>query len=454
MASVLLHIKKGNNLLQNDILTDATNQQFDATIPYGPANNPFQVKVVSSDKVKLYDWCQKFESESNIIILYYDKDHPSNKNFKIKNNIKTSTIPVKSDISSPEVTYTGNYILGGYYLTSAMGVIYRFPQPSLKHRPTIGIISFGGAIYANDALTYWGSSYLNLVAPNIPTLTIVPVDGWTNVSGMGDAENALDIQTIGGCCNNANIIMYIANVDTEANVLDLFTAAVIDTTHNPQVISCSWGYGANNPDATDDILALAVSKGINIVAASGDGGSAALATYPWPMSSPNVIACGGTNLASPHLYYYSTTTQETGWFEADHSSTGGVTVYPIPSYQLGTVNNVNSSRNRCIPDVCYPAGQPGNEYAVITILNGSNAMNSGTSWSAPTLAALIGILGVKKFLNPILYANLNSSIKWYHTVTGGSNGAYLCHPGYNLVTGIGSIDGLFLQQLLQELGII
>ena len=76
-------------------------------------------------------------------------------------------------------------------------------------------------------------------------------------------------------------------------------------------------------------------------------------------------------------------------------------------------------------------------------------------WSAPTWAGLCALINEARqrngrkplsYLNPLIYPLIGGNC--FRDVLTGSNGAYSCGSGYDLVTGIGSPD---LKQLVAKL---
>ena len=89
------------------------------------------------------------------------------------------------------------------------------------------------------------------------------------------------------------------------------------------------------------------------------------------------------------------------------------------------------------------------------ILNGKRQQIGGTSWSAPVWAAFCALINEARhkngkpplpFLNPLIYPLLGSNC--FRDITSGSNGAYHCAEGYDMVTGLGTPD---MKQLVAKL---
>jgi len=457
----MIHVYGGNTAMRDDILKDAEANGFDTEITFGKEKNPFSVKIFSTNISKLDEWIIPFENLKTVYVFYYD-DHPKNISLKPKSGRKrvskplsnltttTGTIPeatVSIDTgATTEANYNIKYLDNGQPLTSAMSMLYRFP-PISKPRPNIGIVGLDSYVYETDFPLYW--SALGLISPNIPIVNIVLIDGAVNTPS-GDSESNLDVQMVGGNCTNANISLYLTENTDGGPFYDCVLAAI----SNNKIVTMSWAF-SGNMTSVGELLQYFASQGGNFFESSGDTGSSGFYEAPYYCSYPSVIACGGTSITAGTYNYnaYASTTTETAW---GTFSGGGISYLPSADFQRSTMNRANTTGvrlgNRCVPDIAACAN------GVVLYSNGVSIwppyVETGTSCVAPMMAALCGILQPKVFLSPIFYANLNSDIKWYRDITEGNNGAYLCQPGYDMVTGIGSIDGIGLQQLLQRLGVV
>jgi len=205
-------------------------------------------------------------------------------------------------------------------------------------------------------------------------------------------------------------------------------------------LSISWGapekyFSLSDIRKSNNFLAEANSKGVNICVATGDNGSnngvGGTGIYAdFPSSSPNVTAVGGTSLVSPNNFY-DVLTSETGWSYGG----GAVSVQnPKPSYQSALV-----ASGRSTPDIALNSDP---NTGVLFTINKANQVFGGTSVAAPTFAGFLACVNASKFINPLLYkANSNC----FHDITSGSNGAYVAGWGHDNCTGLGSIDGFYLQ---------
>ena len=193
--------------------------------------------------------------------------------------------------------------------------------------------------------------------------------------------------------------------------------------------------------------------GVTITVAAGDDGSSdgvsdGSNNVDFPASSPNVLACGGTNLQSAN----GTITSETVWNDgAEGGATGGgfSTVFSQPTYQSSLAASYSGQTGRGVPDVSGDA-DPDTGYNVL--VDGSQEVVGGTSAVAPLWAALVALLNQQLgkrlgFINPLIYA-LPEPNNGFNDITEGNNGSYSAGPGWDPCTGLGSPDGQALATLL------
>jgi kumamolisin len=348
----------------------------------------------------------------------------------------------------------------------AAPVSYTPPQvASLYGYPTgtgagqcVALIELGGGYRPADLTTYFGSLD---IAP--PMVTAVSVDQATN-SPTGDADGPdgevmLDIEVVGSIAPGAKIAVYFSP-NTDAGFLDAITTAIHDTTHNPSVISISWGgpestWTSQSMTAMDEAFQAAASLGLTVCIASGDSGSSDGVSdgadhVDFPASSPFALACGGTSLtASP-----SGIASETVWNDGPSggASGGGISsFFALPSWQQGlSALKTGATRvalsMRGVPDVCGDA-DPDTGYDVR--VDGGNTVIGGTSAVAPLWAALIARINSTTgkpagYINPQLYQNPED----LRDITQGNNGDFAAQPGWDACTGLGSPNGGLLAGLL------
>jgi pseudomonalisin len=207
----------------------------------------------------------------------------------------------------------------------------------------------------------------------------------------------------------------------------------------------------------DQLFAEAALHGMTPFASTGDQGSACpvlptngvpLSGPPdvaYPAASPYVIAVGGTNLFTNTDFTYNT---ETGW----ESGGGGPSALEIaPFWQSytgsGTLPIVPSAEGSAVgagkglPDISMCAGG-----AFLAICAANIFPLAMGAW-ARIESAHKNKLG---FAGPLIYQLANGgptpSSPYFHDVIVGSNGLFSNLPGYDYVTGLGTIDILVVNQ--------
>lgn len=317
-----------------------------------------------------------------------------------------------------------------------VAALYQFPTLSAAGQ-TIGIIEFGGGYQLTDVQNYFN----NVVKLPVPNVTSVGVDGATNSPGGGDdIEVILDISIAGSIAPGADIVVYFAP-GNEQGFVDVITTALNDTTNKPVVLSISWLWGEPSWVTSLSSLMSGFSEiGVTVFAASGDGGSTTTGVN-YPASDPWVTGCGGTTIENVSGSSFT----QVAWA----GSGGGISdVFPLPDWQKGAgiPPSVTSSPpghvGRGVPDIAGN-GDPNSGYDLI-LNDASTGLWGGTSAVAPLYAGFIALLNATLdesvgYLNYDLYSPLGPSL--YNDVTSGSNGGYNAGPGWDAVTGWGSING-------------
>ncbi len=344
------------------------------------------------------------------------------------------------------------------YTPADVAKLYGFPQGT-GAKQSIGIIELGGGSKAADLAAYFHGLG---IAP-APKVVSVSVDYGRNkptgAPGGPDGEVMLDIEVAGAVAPGAKLVVYFAP-NTDAAFLDAITTAVHDTTHNPSVLSISWGgsesaWTAQSMTAFDNAFQDAAALGITVCVASGDNGSSdgvkdGGAHVNFPASSPHVLACGGTSLRANGGLIVS----ETVWNDGAQggASGGGIsTAFPEPVWQAGfsaalTTGGSMTLTGRGVPDI---AGDADPETGYKVRVDGADTVIGGTSAVAPLLAGLIARINAKRstpvgFINPLLYANPGA----LNDITAGNNGAFAAAAGWDATTGLGSPNGAALAKLL------
>jgi subtilase family serine protease len=352
---------------------------------------------------------------------------------------------------------------------------------------TIVIVdAFGSPTIADDLLQF--DQYLGLGTPPLRIVQVghVPAFDSGNADMIGWAgETTLDVEYAHAGAPDAKIVLVEAAKD---DIQQLALAVRYAVQHRlGGVISLSWGepeqaLGRKLVSSYSSIFSQAARSHITIVASSGDSGASGQGdngnyyrhpVVSWPATSPFVTAVGGTRLnlnASGARNGLDTAWNDTystavndfffGHDGPDPLATGGgkSAYYGRPGYQNG-VRNVTGNQ-RGIPDISMSAScsVAVNVFETYTGGNGGWTASCGTSESAPMFAAIIALAGQVAghplgLVNPALYAlaarhapGIVPVASGNNTVSfpGGTVHGYSVRHGYNLVTGLGTVNGRYL----------
>jgi subtilase family serine protease len=338
---------------------------------------------------------------------------------------------------------------------------------------TAGILDFFGDPYIAQQLEYFDevnglpappSFDVEAIGQFNPSLGIA-MDGWAD-------EISLDVEALHAMAPGANIILYEAN-----NALPLSVAiASIVQQAAVEDLSQSFGtpesyfsvLGASGLDFnviyTDEYYMLGSVQGMTFIAGTGDAGGSGYSAGPegtliYPSTSPFVTAAGGTT-----TYIDFNDSTPSSWLQTAWSNygfvpygvsygggTGGISIYePEPWYQSSLpAAPAGYADGRRTPDVSLNA----NVYPGINIVFPGNQTSpaGGTSESSPLLAGLLTLAmqyngQAVGLINPAIYeiaGNETSYAEAFTPITFGYNIPWVAAPGYNLVTGWGTlrIDG-------------
>jgi subtilase family serine protease len=355
-----------------------------------------------------------------------------------------------------------------------------------KGQTIVIVDAFGSPTIADDLLQF--DQYLGLGTPSLRIVQVghVPAFDSGNADMIGwAAETTLDVEYAHAGAPDAKIVLVeVAQDDIQHLALGVRYAVQ----HRlGDVISLSWGeteqaLGRKLVSSDSSIFSQAASSHITIVASSGDSGASGQEDngdyyrHPvasWPATSPFVTAVGGTRLNlnasgarngldAAWNDTYSTAVSDF-FFGNDGPNplaTGGgkSAYYGRPGYQNG-VRSVTGNQ-RGIPDISMSAScsVAVNVFETYSGGNGGWTASCGTSESAPMFAAIIALadqaaghpLGL---INPALYALAASHAPGIVPVASGNNTVsfsggtvhgYSVRHGYNLVTGLGTVNGQYL----------
>jgi kumamolisin len=358
-----------------------------------------------------------------------------------------------------------------------IAALYKFPAGLTGAGQTIAILELGGGFRASELNQYFQS--LGMTPPSV-TAASFPGGGKNNPGTNAldpanpDVEVMLDIQVAGAVAPGAKIVVYFAPDATDQSFLAVMNAIIHDTVNRPGVVSISWGGPEDEGTAQfrnefDQLLQSAAHMGITVCAASGDNGSADFAAndmnwdgaahVDFPASSPNILACGGTQVSASNKGIAN----EVVWHDGQNDGTGGGVSreFLTPAYQqnAGVPKAVNpaGAQMRGVPDVAGNAA-PASGYQVLC--DGQAFPDpaqgippiGGTSAVAPLWAGLIALLneGLGKpvgFVNALLYNLVGTSA--FNDIVTGDNGDYKAGKGWDPCTGLGSPNGANLLQGLK-----
>lgn len=222
---------------------------------------------------------------------------------------------------------------------------------------------------------------------------------------------------------------------------------------------------------------LAARDHVTVVGATGDMGATSdqynmtdmytSRAVSWPATDPLVTAVGGTQLSLRHDG--TRRAPDTGWSD----SGGGMSIaFPRPAYQNGVASVTGAARG--VPDVSMDAScrSPAAIYGSFYASGGQWSPVCGTSLAAPLFAGIVALadqyaghgkahgLGL---INPAIYAIAARHEPGIVDVRTGDNTqtftqegqqytvpGFAAGPGYDLVTGVGTIDAAsFVPELVR-----
>jgi subtilase family serine protease len=317
-------------------------------------------------------------------------------------------------------------------------------------------------------------------------------------------EAHLDVEWSGASAPGATILYVygrdvLANSLTYAIDASPTIAPIITISYG----GCESGFGASYVSTYNQLLQMANAKGITVMSSSGDDGATDCDTsgiaseglsVDFPSSSPFVTSAGGTqytgDVSNASTYWNSTNasnnssvksyipeqpwneTTASGGLDAGGSTGGGASgFFSKPAWQVGL--GVPSDSSRDVPDVSLNAAAQHDGYVVCSqnsctngflSSNGQANVFGGTSFVSPALAGILALVeqklgtGALGNIGPTLYglANGPTASSIFHDIITGNNSVpcsqgtpncpsggsigYNAGTGYDLATGLGSLD--------------
>jgi uncharacterized protein (TIGR03437 family) len=402
---------------------------------------------------------------------------------------RTRPAALQSRAAHPDLTDSvGDHFLGPGDLTTIYNIQPLYSSGITGSGQKLVVV---GQVDVNLADIRQYRTFFNLPA-NDPQIIVVPdtPDPGTNSGDLGESD--LDLELSGAIAPDATILF------VNSNDVSVSLQYAIDQNLAP-VISMSYG-GCEVETAASDAMTQqslgqqANAQGITWLAASGDFGAAdcssgsptdranGILSTDLPASLPEVTGVGGTEFNEGKGNYWSSTNNanmasalgyipETAWNDSlvenqVAASGGGASIFfAKPTWQSGL--GVPGDGARDVPDIAFAASNYHDVSVVFT--GGSEAFFGGTSVGAPSTAGLMALLnqyvvaqGIQSGpglgnINPQLYSLAQTVPAAFHDITTGNNIitvtcpvrqrnctpssiGYSAGPGYDQVTGLGSLD--------------
>lgn len=395
----------------------------------------------------------------------------------------------------------GSQLVWGSDMQKAYNVTGIINSTSLNHTAIATILWSDNVapFYPQDVYSYFNRTLPSWEAK--PRVVAVPLDGAPlpgisaqNDTGSASFENTLDIEMAGSLSPGATIY----NVYTPGSAysyLDQSLGHILNPgnsssgLNNVSVISNSWYSSDMRDPLWTEYTDEATARGITVLACSGDSGdnissSKALgsnAAFPGTdaNSTSGVLSVGGTDVTlytSGNQNNFLSIQSNSAWYSQPNTegnngligTQGGIsTIYQEPEWQIkSTANSILKGQGRGVPDVSAVA----NRMLMFISINGTSYYDNpqyyyawGTSVATPVTAGILADINAylvahgharAGFINPLLYnlSNIQYSYRGMHPsdfpqyrnafndVVNGSNSAYSTLKGYDLVTGLGSIN--------------
>lgn len=293
-------------------------------------------------------------------------------------------------------------------------------------------------------------SYFEINRTGPPTHRVLVDGGPPPGNGPDSIETALDVEQIVSIAPGTALYVYEVTYDepTNGNFIDIFNQVVTDNivdTLNSSYGYCETAIAQGYPRALNAVAMQGNALGITFHSSSGDSGSSwagcegvAVAT---PVDIPHNTGVGGTSLS---VDSNGNETNEIGW---DGSGGGISVIFKIPSYQRNVPTILAGGRN--IPDLSFDA-DPGTGGAYFYDGSWSGPVG-GTSMSSPIFGASLtemnqvlghraGQFNVTLYKTWLKHGYGHHARPFFRDITVGSIPPYSAGPGYDQMTGIGTMQ--------------
>ncbi|KAF8262652.1 peptidase S8/S53 domain-containing protein [Lactarius quietus] len=362
-----------------------------------------------------------------------------------------------------DIEYITPASLRSFYRTSAY-------VPTAANWNVIGVAGFKSEYPSPEDLMIFMKEYR--ADGSFATYTVVLVKDGAYDPSNPSMEPNIDIQFSFGIAYPARVIFYSIGESPRDRLIS-WLEYMLDQVSVPQTIVITYGsyehvVSLDYATYACNLFARLGARGASVLAASGDDGvgpencqfkdsygNSYVRFFPtFPSTCPWVTSVGGTMGHDPGV---------AARFHGGGYSSGGFSAYfPRPLYQDPAVpaflQNLGGRYygivgGRGVPDIALQA------VAYETVLNRQPSAMQGTSCAAPAAAGIIALLNNYMissgrrplgFLNPWLYGGGLSGL---NDITLGSNPGcntegFSAIPGWDPVTGLGSLDFARLGELL------
>jgi subtilase family serine protease len=301
----------------------------------------------------------------------------------------------------------------------------------------------------------------------------------TNSDMVGWAEETtLDVEWAHSMAPGANILLEETPV-SETEGVQGFPEIVqaenyVINHHLGDVITQSFGATEETFPSAQALLNLrsafqnAAAHGVTVLGGSGDTGAtnyeSDLSTlYPfrvnsWPSSDPLVTSVGGTQLALDDAG--NRLSPDVVWNDGFGAGGGGDSaVFSRPGFQSSVRNVVGGSRGT--PDVSLSAAVDGGVWVYLSFIRPTSPWHiiGGTSEASPLFSGFVAMADQVAHqrlgdINGALYT-MGSGRHGIVDVTSGNNSfggvtGYVAGPGYDMASGLGTVDGATFIPALAE----